>query len=195
MIVQVVSKYAQFSGERNFGLANARCVRYTIGTKVSSAANAVLGGGGAIHVGKGTRICVVPDNGGYRMESGGYAYKTFGDFLSEKRREKEIPSSRVIEFASISLGYYSDIEKNRRNPPSDRELLGKIAEALHFSDADLAVFYDLAGKARSEAPPDLPDYINENEVVRVALRLAKNTGSDDDWLSFIEQLKSRQDGG
>jgi transcriptional regulator with XRE-family HTH domain len=129
------------------------------------------------------------------MESGGYAYQTFGDFIAAKRREKEIPASRVIDCAGISLGYYSDIEKNRRNPPSDREMLGRIADALQFSETDLAVFYDLAGKARSEAPPDLPDYINENEVVRVALRLAKDAGSDDDWLRFIHHLKSRQDGG
>jgi hypothetical protein len=34
-----------------------------------------------------------------------------------------------------------------------------------------AAFYDLAGKARSEAPPDLPEYINANQLVRVAFRL------------------------
>jgi hypothetical protein len=57
---------------------------------------------------------------------------------------------------------------------------------------DLAVFYDLAGKARDEAPPDLPDYINENQVVRVALRLAKDTGSNEDWQKFIDDLEKRK---
>lgn len=117
-------------------------------------------------------------------------YKNFGDFISEKRRKQEITSLQMSEIAGLSPGYYCDIEKNRRNPP-DRDTLTKLINALRLSDADIHTFYDLAGKARSEAPPDLPDYINENEVVRVALRLAKNKGSTDDWKRFINDLEKR----
>jgi transcriptional regulator with XRE-family HTH domain len=119
---------------------------------------------------------------------------SFGDFLIAKRREKEIPSMQICEKVGISPGYYCDIERNRRYPP-DREALARMAQALSLTDEDAATFYDLAGKARSEAPPDLPDYINEYQVVRVALRLAKDRGCVDDWRRFIRDLESRQNAG
>lgn len=116
-------------------------------------------------------------------------YKMFGDFISVKRREREIAALQMSEILGLSPGYYCDIEKNRRNPP-DRETLTKLINALRLSGEDIHTFYDLAGKARSEAPPDLPDYINENEVVRVALRLAKDKGSAADWKRFINDLEN-----
>jgi transcriptional regulator with XRE-family HTH domain len=117
-------------------------------------------------------------------------YKTFGEFLSAKRREREIPSMRVTDALGISPGYFSDIEKGRRNPP-DKRTLAKIIDILNLYGDDVDTFYDLAGKARSEAPPDLPEYINTNEVVRVALRLAKDKGNDADWWRFIYSLEDR----
>ena len=122
-------------------------------------------------------------------------YKTFGEFLVAKRKEREIPALQVAEALGISPSYYSDIEKGRRNPPPERESLAKITQILRLQGDDLALFYDLAGKARDEAPPDLPDYINENQVVRVALRLAKDTGSNEDWQRFIDDLEERNKRG
>jgi transcriptional regulator with XRE-family HTH domain len=121
-------------------------------------------------------------------------HTTFGEFITARRKERELPASKICDAVGISISYYCDIEKNRRYPP-DREALAKMAQALYLSENETAVFYDLAGKARSEAPPDLPEYINEFEVVRVALRLAKNKGSADDWHRFIYSLESRQTAG
>jgi transcriptional regulator with XRE-family HTH domain len=121
-------------------------------------------------------------------------YATFGAFLTAKRREKEVLASAVCEKLGISPGYYSDIEKGRRYPP-DREALARIAQTLFLTGEDLATFYDLAGKARSEAPPDLPEYINENQIVRVALRLAKDRGSAADWYDFVLALERKQTAG
>ena len=121
-------------------------------------------------------------------------HNTFGEFLVAKRRGKEIPSLRVTEALGISPGYYSDIEKNRRNPPPDRDTLAKLAEILQLADEDIATFYDLAGKARSEAPPDLPDYINQHQVVRVALRMAKDSGDARVWGKFIDLLENEREG-
>lgn len=117
-------------------------------------------------------------------------YKTFGDFISLKRRAREISSLQMSAMINISPGYYCDIERNRRNPPNN-ETLTKMINALDLSENDIHIFYDLVGKARSEAPPDLPDYINENEYVRVALRLAKDKGSVEDWKKFIDDLEKR----
>jgi transcriptional regulator with XRE-family HTH domain len=117
----------------------------------------------------------------------------FSRFLKEKRRLGEITVREMAELSGVSPGYYSDIESGRRNPP-DREILDRIIAALDVSDGDRKHFYDCAGRARSEAPPDLPEYINEYEPVRVALRLAKDKGSMNDWHQFIRKLE-RKEGG
>jgi len=117
-------------------------------------------------------------------------YTTFGDFLIGKRREKEIPSMQVSDIVGISPSYYCDIERNRRYPPG-REMLGSLVIALQLVGNDIDTFYDLAGKARSEAPPDLPEYINEYEIVRVALRLAREKGCEADWHRFTRDLENR----
>ena len=118
-------------------------------------------------------------------------YDSFGAFLSGKRREREITSLQMAEIAGISPGYYSDIERGRKAPP-DLEMLGKMLAALRLSDEDKVLFYDLAGKARSGVSPDLPDYIMANEEVRVALRMAKEKASPDDWKYFIKRLEKKR---
>jgi len=117
-------------------------------------------------------------------------HNTFGDFLTAMRKRRMITSLAMSELLDISPGYYCDIEKNRGRPP-ERNMLAKMIEQLRLSREDIDTFYDLAGKARSEAPPDLPDYINENRAVRLALRLAKDKGTEDDWNRFIHELESR----
>ena len=114
----------------------------------------------------------------------------FGNFLSEKRLGRGISSLNMSEIAGLSPQYYCDIEKGRRVPP-DREVLDKIINALRLTDEDRERFYDLAGKAKSGVSPDLPDYIMENEVVRVALRVAKEKASPDDWKQFIDRLERK----
>ena len=115
---------------------------------------------------------------------------TFGDFISAKRREREITAAQMAEALDLSPGYYCDIEKGRRKPP-EKALLITLIDMLKLSSDDIHTFYDLVGKARSEAPPDLPEYINKYQVVRVALRLAKERGNTDDWHGFIKTLRSR----
>ena len=52
--------------------------------------------------------------------------------------------------------------------------------------------FDLAGETKGEIPPDLPEYIIEKDIVKVALRTAnKSNASDEDWKQFIEQLKRK----
>ena len=40
---------------------------------------------------------------------------------------------------------------------------------------------------------DLPEYIMENDIVRAALRVAKEVdATDEEWQAFMEMLKNRQ---
>jgi len=112
----------------------------------------------------------------------------FLKFLREKRLDRGLTVRDMADKSGVSPGYYSDFESGRRNPP-DREILDRMAAALHLMDGDRLKLYDLAASARSEAPPDLPDYINENEKVRIALRLAKDVGDAGVWDRFIYFLE------
>jgi transcriptional regulator with XRE-family HTH domain len=114
----------------------------------------------------------------------------FGAFLKEKRNERVITLRALAEMVGIKFGYYGDIETGRRTP-LDLEFLDKIKEALSLSDADSAKLYDLAGKAREAAPPDLTGYINSTPKARVALRVAKATATDEDWERFIQDLEKK----
>lgn len=116
---------------------------------------------------------------------------TFGVFLKQKRNEREIPVRALAEKLDIAAGYYCDIESGRRSP-LDLELLEKIIDELHLSPQEQETFYDLAGQARSAAPPDLTGYINETKAARVALRVAKEKASPEDWLRFAHELENKE---
>lgn len=111
----------------------------------------------------------------------------FGAFLKAKRNERVITLRAMAEMIGVGYGYYSDIESGRRSP-IELEFLDKIKEALRLSDEDGQKLYDLAGKAREAAPPDLTGYINNTEKARVALRAAKEHATDEDWQRFIDNL-------
>ena len=115
----------------------------------------------------------------------------FGAFLKSKRNEREIPIRMMAELVGIKPGYYNDIESGRRTP-IELELLDKITETLNLLDEDRETFFDLAGKARSAAPPDLTGYINESKKARIALRVAKDIATDDDWERFIQDLEKKK---
>lgn len=119
-------------------------------------------------------------------------YKTFGEFIARKRFEHAITVRAIAEKIGVSPGYYNDIEKGRRNPP-EREILDKLIVAFRLSEEERIAFFDLAGRARSEISPDLPEYIMDNDVVRVALRTAKEKASTDDWQRFIDDLNKKQE--
>jgi len=115
---------------------------------------------------------------------------TFGAFLKSKRKTRGLTVRIMADSIGVGVGYYCDLESGRRRPP-EKDMLDGLIHALSLFDEDTATFYDLAGRARDAAPPDLPEYINENAVVRVALRIAKQKASVADWQHFIDGLEVR----
>ena len=115
----------------------------------------------------------------------------FGAFLKEKRNERVITVRAMAELVGVKSGYYSDIESGRRSP-IDLEFLDRIITVLNLSDEDSKKLYDFAGKAREAAPPDLTGYINNTSKARVALRVAKEKASDEDWQRFINELERKE---
>lgn len=75
-----------------------------------------------------------------------------------------------------------------------------MAEVLALTTQETADLYDLAAfdrasveKEKSSAvSPDLPEYIMSSEKLRVALRMARDAGADDDdWVRVIEMLEGK----
>jgi len=117
--------------------------------------------------------------------------QAFGAFLKEKRNARTITLRAMAEMIGVGYGYYSDLESGRRIP-IELEFLDKIRTALKLSDDDSQRLYDLAGKAREAAPPDLTGYINDTPKARIALRVAKETATDEDWEQFTQFLNNRR---
>jgi predicted transcriptional regulator len=87
----------------------------------------------------------------------------------------------------------SNLENDRRAAPAP-ELLERIMSALLLTDEEKIYTLDLAAKSKysTSVPIDLPDYIMEHEIVRTALRTAKDgDATDKEWEDFIKKINSR----
>ena len=118
-------------------------------------------------------------------------YTSFGDFIKQKRTSRGINLRKFAELLDIAPGYMSDIEQGKRNSPST-EKMKRIEEILELTEEETNLMYDLAAQTReNEVAPDISAYISSNDMVRVALRTAKNLQlSDCEWVKIIEQMVS-----
>ena len=117
---------------------------------------------------------------------------TFGEYIVAKRLEKDISLRKMAELLDYSAAYWSEVEKGKKNPPS-LDKLQQIAKILSLTDEETTQLYDLAMKKRDTIPPDIPAYISENEIIKVALRTARDLGADEEvWKRFINDLKERK---
>lgn len=121
--------------------------------------------------------------------------KKFGEFIEERRKRADITLRGLAGFLDIAPSYMSDIEKGRRYPP-DKEKLDEIAKILMLSEEDKNLMFDLAAKEKENTiSPDLPEYIMEKDLVRVALRKARDTNaSDQKWERIIKILDEGEEG-
>ena len=116
--------------------------------------------------------------------------QTFGEFVTQKRKQKELSLREFARRLGISPVYTCNIEKNRRAAPTD-EFLERIAGILLLNDEDRLLMLDLAARSKGfvTVPVDLPEYIMQRDVVRAALRTAKDADTTDkEWEEFIERI-------
>ncbi len=119
----------------------------------------------------------------------------FGEFVTGRRKAKEISLRKMAELVDLSPAYWSDIEKGRRNPPNINKI-EEIAELLGLSQEEKDMMIDMASEDRDEIPMDLPEYIKESNLARTALRKArkmdevegKTEVTERAWREFIRAL-------
>jgi len=111
----------------------------------------------------------------------------FGKFVELKRKERGITLRGLAAELDIAPAYMSDMEKGRRYPP-DKEKLQEIARILNLSEEDKNYMFDLAAMAKENTvSSDLPEYIMERDIVRVALRKARDANAtDEDWEKVLK---------
>ncbi len=119
----------------------------------------------------------------------------FGSYIHKKRMETEPYTSlrKMAEYLKISPVYMSNIENNHTPAPKDT-VLERMSVMLKLDKSETEVLYDLAAKSKTyvAVPRDLPEYILQNEIVRIALRIAKDVNATDgEWKDFIDRLKAR----
>jgi len=119
----------------------------------------------------------------------------FGKFIEERRKSLGITLRGLASAIDIAPAFMSDIEKGHRYPPS-KDKLYLMADVLKLSDEDRNKMFDLAAGERENAvSSDLSEYIMGNDKVRVALRLARDSGAEEkEWQKIIEMLEKDNKG-
>lgn len=123
--------------------------------------------------------------------------KTFGEFIKEKRKEKQLTLMEVAEKLKISFTYLSDLEKGRKLPPNStkeerKETLAKFKEALELSEEEYQELIELADKRlieKGHISNDMSQYMAETPMATIAMRRAKDKNiTNEEWEKIISQI-------
>ena len=92
--------------------------------------------------------------------------QTFGGFVRQRRSSMGITLRGLAARLGLSPVYMSNIETDRKPAPT-QEYLEKLAQELHLN-------------------------VDERDIVRAALRTAKEVdATDEEWQAFIDRLTQR----
>ena len=125
----------------------------------------------------------------YKLYPSGHHYFTLKD---EGSALKCVMFRGMAAKLDLSPVYLSNIENDRRPAPT-RAYLERLEQELHLNKAETEQMLDLAAKSQNNrVSADLPDYIMDREIVRAALRTAKEAdATDQEWQEFIDRITQR----
>ena len=122
--------------------------------------------------------------------------QTFGSYVREKRMARGLSlrglAAQLEVKLEVSPVYMSNMENDRRPAPT-KEKMDRLIEILGLCQADTELLLDLAAKSKTQrVSADLPEYIMERDIVRAALRTAKEVdATDEEWQEFIDRITQR----
>lgn len=122
--------------------------------------------------------------------------QTFGSYVREKRMARGLTLRGLAAKLEVSPVYMSNMENDRRPAPA-KEKLDRLMEILVLGKADRERLLDLAARSRRrQVSADLPEYIMERDIVRAALRTAREVDATDaEWQAFIDRITRREEPG
>jgi len=121
---------------------------------------------------------------------------SFGEFLTNLRKNRKMPMRILAYRIGVSAQYLSEVEKGRKAPLT-QEKIKIAAEVLDLTEEEKEELYDLAARDRAgsgqvSAPQDCIDYLAQNPQAVRALRLAKRTNAgEEEWNILIRELEKR----
>lgn len=119
-------------------------------------------------------------------------FMMFGEYIKQKRQEKSKTLRGLADEIGIAPSYMSDIEKGKRNAPT-QEYLEKLITVLELNEEERNELFDLAATSKDTIAQDLTEYVSENPNVRVALRKAMDLKlGDDEWIKIIEEMINKK---
>lgn len=111
---------------------------------------------------------------------------TFGTLLRKARTAAKKTLRDTSRLLSISIPYMSDIERDRRNPPSE-ETIRTLARYLETPPEPL-----LAAAARSRGSLEVPKKATTRQFTTAHALMRRLTDLDDDELSQIDEILARR---
>ena len=118
--------------------------------------------------------------------------QTVGSYVREKRMARGLSLRGLAAKLEVSPVYMSNMENDRRPAPAKAKL-DHLIEILSLRQEDVERLLDLAARSRTrQVSADLPEYIMERDIVRAALRTAKEVdATDEEWQEFINRITQR----
>jgi transcriptional regulator with XRE-family HTH domain len=112
----------------------------------------------------------------------------FGEFIADKRKNSQRTITITAERIGICTVYLSELESGKKTNPNPK-IMRKMVSVLRLNAAETALFYDLQAKASGGISQDLPNYIMKNDIVRKALRRARDKPAGARlWREFLKKL-------
>ena len=124
----------------------------------------------------------------------------FGDFIRQKRLEREKLQADIAKALDISISFVSEMERRQRLP-FEPVKLEKFAEYLNLTAEEKAQMYDVASREHNEVPADIADtfiYEDVGNMARFALReFQAGNLEEEDWKQLIRKAEEnkRRKGG
>lgn len=121
--------------------------------------------------------------------------KVFGDFLREMRLNAGYSLRSFAKEVGMQPSNLSLLENNKVNPPRDKDILFKLAEALKLKQGtkDWGDFFDLAVQDVDRLPADIADDKHVRDLLPVMLRTVANSKlSKEEILRLIKKIRGNK---
>lgn len=114
--------------------------------------------------------------------------KTFGQELKRIRRSRKITLRELGEYIGKSIGYLSDIEQDRKGPPS----LALVEKMERYLDIKNNYLIKLAANDRKRRPINVVEKIRNRPILTEVLLRADELLDDEQLHDLLKSIENRR---
>ena len=124
----------------------------------------------------------------------------FGNYISNRRKEKGISLRTMAKDLNISISYLSDLEQGNKMPPNSsnttyKNLIYDMMNYLEMNDVEMQEclnYADIELIKKGHITNDISNYMEKTPAASVALRKAKELNySDNDWKEILKSIEKK----